>query len=42
MKPGYRPPLTTWEEQEYRGGVWHTVASAVTLGLLIITLVSLA
>ncbi len=42
MTPGYRPPLTPWEDAEYRGGVWHTLASAVVVGLLIITLISLA
>lgn len=41
MKPGYRPPLTPWEDQEYRGGVWHTVGSATICGLFLIVFLSL-
>lgn len=38
MKPGYRPPLTPWEDQEYRGGVWHT---AMICGLFLLVFISL-
>ncbi|MGH0328727.1 hypothetical protein [Sinorhizobium meliloti] len=41
MKPGYRPPLTPWEDYQYRSGIWHTAAYAVVLGLTIISMIKL-
>ncbi len=41
MTPGYRPPMTPWEEREYRGAVWHTVGSAITAFAFVLAVVLL-
>lgn len=38
----YRRPMTLSEDRDYRGGVWHTVASAVAAGLVILVLALIA